>query len=114
MVPERNLSFALTWALGIASTVLLLMLMMSGLLLKFVYEPTPTHAYDSIVYLGKEVPLGQLLRNLHRWSGYALLTTAFLHLLRVFYTSAFHPPRQFNWIIGLGLLLGGDHQHLDA
>ena len=103
MVPERNLSFSLTWALGIASTVLLVVLMLSGLLLKFVYEPTPTHAYDSIVYLGDEVPLGQLLRNLHRWSGYALLTTAFLHLLRVFYTSAFHPPRQFNWIIGLAL-----------
>jgi quinol-cytochrome oxidoreductase complex cytochrome b subunit len=27
----------------------------------------------------------------------------FLHMLRVFFTGAFHPPRQFNWIIGLGL-----------
>ena len=80
-----------------------MLLMATGLLLKFVYEPTPTYAYESIVYLGSEVPLGQLLRNLHRWSGYALLMTAFLHLLRVFYTGAFHPPRQFNWIIGLGL-----------
>jgi quinol-cytochrome oxidoreductase complex cytochrome b subunit len=25
---------------------------------------------------------------------------AFLHLLRVFFTGAFHPPRQFNWVIG--------------
>ncbi|MEE4218395.1 MAG: cytochrome b N-terminal domain-containing protein [Xanthomonadales bacterium] len=102
-VPERALSFTLTWALGLASTVLLVLLMASGFLLKFVYEPTPVYAYDSIVHLGRDVPFGQLLRNMHRWSGYALLMTAFLHLLRVFYTSAFHAPRQFNWIIGLGL-----------
>ena len=103
-VPERSLKFTLTWFLGVASTVLLMLLVASGLLLKFVYEPTPASAYDSIVYLGSEVPFGQLLRNLHRWSGYALLTTTFLHFLRVFYTSAFHAPRQFNWVIGLGLL----------
>lgn len=103
-VPERTLRFTLTFALGVASTVLLMLLMTTGLLLKFVYEPTPASAYDSIVYLGREVPFGQLLRNAHRWSGYALLTTSFLHFLRVFYTGAFHAPRQFNWIIGLGLL----------
>ena len=101
MVPERLLRVSATWALGVASTVLLVLLMVTGLLLKFVYEPTPSYAYDSIVYLGAEVPLGQLLRNVHRWSGYALLMTTFLHLLRVFYTGAFQAPRQFNWIIGL-------------
>ena len=30
---------------------------------------------------------------------------ALLHLLRVFFTGAFHGPRQFNWVIGLSLLL---------
>lgn len=103
-VPERSIGFALTAYLGVASTVLLVLLVLSGLMLKFVYEPSPTYAYASIVYLGSEVPFGQLLRNLHRWSGYALLVTAFLHLLRVFYTGAFHGPRQFNWVIGLALL----------
>ena len=102
-VPERTLRFSLAWGLGVASTALLMLLMASGLLLKFVYEPTPANAYDSIVYLGSEVPLGQVLRNLHRWSAYALLSTAFLHLLRVFYTGAFHAPRQLNWIVGLAL-----------
>lgn len=103
MVPEGVLRISATWALGLASTTLLVLLMATGLLLKFVYEPTPAYAYESIVYLGSEVPFGQLLRNMHRWSGYALLMTAFLHLLRVFYTGAFHAPRQFNWIVGLGL-----------
>ena len=102
-VPERSIGFNLTAFLGVASTVLLVMLALSGLMLKFVYEPNPTDAYDSITYLENEVPFGQLLRNAHRWSGYALLAAAFAHMLRVFYTGAFHGPRQFNWIIGLFL-----------
>ncbi len=28
-----------------------------------------------------------------------------LHLLRVYFTGAYHPPRQFNWVVGLSLLL---------
>jgi len=102
-VPERVLRISATWGLGVASTTLLIVLILTGFLLKFVYEPNPTYAYDSIAYLVGDVPYGQLLRNMHRWSGYALLLTAFLHLLRVFYTSAFHAPRQLNWVVGLGL-----------
>ena len=53
-VPERTLRFSLAWGLGVASTALLMLLMASGLLLKFVYEATPANAYDSIVYLGSD------------------------------------------------------------
>jgi quinol-cytochrome oxidoreductase complex cytochrome b subunit len=85
------------------AVVLVFLLIGTGLLLKFVYEPVPSRAYDSILYLQSQVPFGQLLRNLHRWSGNGLVLLSFLHLLRVFYTGAFAPPRQFNWIIGLVL-----------
>lgn len=102
-VPERVLRFSATLALGVASTTLLFLLIATGLMLKFVYEPGASSAYDSIRYLISDVPYGPLLRNLHRWSGYALLVTAFMHLLRVFYTGAFRGPRRFNWIVGLGL-----------
>jgi len=102
-VPERTLRFNLTWGLGGMSTVLLFLLVGTGLLLKFVYEPTISGAYASILYLESEVPFGQLLRNLHRWSGYGLILAAFLHLLRVFYTGAHNGPRRWNWVIGLGL-----------
>ena len=102
-VPERTVRFSLTWGLGGIATVLLLLLFGTGLLLKFVYEPVPAQAYASIVYLENQVPFGQLLRNLHRWSGYGLIVATFLHFVRVFYTGAFAPPRQFNWVIGLVL-----------
>gem|GEM_PF-1129587 len=103
VVPERTLRLSLTWGLGGMAAVLVFVLFGTGLMLKFVYEPFPDRAYDSILYLNNHVPFGQLIRNIHRWSANGLLFVAFLHLLRVFYTGAFVAPRQFNWIIGLAL-----------
>lgn len=100
-VPERSIRFSLTFGLGVAAVTLVFLLLGTGLFLKFVYEPTPAEAYLSILHLNTQVPFGRLLRNMHRWSGYGLLLIVFLHFLRAFYTSAFLPPRQFNWIIGL-------------
>ena len=85
------------------ATVLVLLLLGSGLLLKFFYEPFPDRAYDSVLYLNSQIPFGRLLRNVHRWSANGLLFVVFLHFLRVFYTSAFLAPRRTNWIIGLML-----------
>ena len=102
-VPERSLKLSHAWGLGIMAVVLLFLLLCTGLILKFVYAPFPDRAYDSIVYLNNQIPFGQLLRNVHRWSANGLLFIVFLHFLRVFYTGAFAAPRQFNWIIGLFL-----------
>ena len=103
-VPERTLELSLTWGLGGIAAVLVFLLFAGGLMLKFAYDPSPDRAYESIVYLNEQIPFGQLLRNIHRWSANGLLFVVFLHFLRVFYTSAFTAPRQFNFIIGLVLL----------
>ena len=105
-VDERTLRFTLTWGLGGMAAVLVLLLFCSGIMLKFVYEPSPTRAYESIIYLQNSIILGQLTRNIHHWSGNILLLIVFLHFQRVFFTGAYRGPRQFNWIIGLGLLGG--------
>jgi quinol-cytochrome oxidoreductase complex cytochrome b subunit len=104
-VQKRTLRFTLTWGLGGMAVVLVCMLFATGLMLKFVYQPVPDRAYESIIHLQKNVLFGQLIRNIHHWSGNILLIIAFLHLCRVFFTGAFHPPRQFNWIIGLVMFL---------
>jgi len=103
-VPERTLRFSLTWGLGGTAAVLVFLLLATGLMLKFVYEPFPGRAYDSILYLNSVVPFGLLVRNIHWWSANALVLVVVLHLLRVFYTGAFAAPRQLNWIIGLVLV----------
>ncbi|UCD91269.1 MAG: cytochrome b N-terminal domain-containing protein [Desulfobacterales bacterium] len=102
-IPEKTLKFSLTWGLGGMAVILVLLQFGTGLLLKFVYEPTPVGAYTSILMLQNEVVFGQLIRNMHHWSANLLVLIVFMHMLRVFFTNAFHPPRQFNWIVGLGL-----------
>jgi quinol-cytochrome oxidoreductase complex cytochrome b subunit len=104
-IQERTLRFTLTWGLGGMAVMLLCLLFLTGLMLKFVYRPVPDRAYESIVYLQNNVLFGQLIRNIHHWSANALLIVVFLHFLRVFLTGAFHPPRQFNWIIGLAMFM---------
>ncbi len=102
-VPAKTLQFSLTWGLGGMAVVLVLLQFATGLLLKFVYEPTPVGAYASIQFLQSEVPFGPLIRNLHHWCANLLVIIIFLHLLRVFFSGAFHAPRQFNWVVGLTL-----------
>jgi quinol-cytochrome oxidoreductase complex cytochrome b subunit len=104
-VPADTLNFTFTYGLGGMGLVLFLLLAVTGILLLFVYEPSAATAYDSILFLQRNISFGQLIRNIHHFSGNILLIVSFLHLLRVFFTGAFHKPRQFNWIIGLGLFL---------
>src|SRR5210317_363895 len=106
VVPERTLRFTLTWGMGGMAAVLVFLLFGTGLMLKFVYEPFPGRAYDSILHLQNNIPFGQLTRNIHHWSANILLVIVFLHFLRVFFTGAFTRPRQFNWVIGLALFAG--------
>jgi quinol-cytochrome oxidoreductase complex cytochrome b subunit len=87
------------------AVVLVMLQLVTGVLLKYAYEPIPAQAYASILRLQGDVLFGQFVRNIHHWSANLLVLVIFLHLLRVFFTGAFHPPRQFNWVIGLCLLL---------
>ena len=48
---------------------------------------------------------GMLMRNLHRWMAHGMVISVFLHMMRVFYTGAYKPPREFNWVVGVILLI---------
>jgi len=104
-VPEATLRLTLSWGLGGMATVLVVVQGLTGGLLNFIYEPVPSLAYTSIITIRDEVAFGRLVRNLHHWGANLLVLTGFLHLLRVFFTGAFHPPRQLTWLVGLGLMI---------
>jgi len=103
-LPQKTLKYTHTWGLGGMSFILFLLLAATGILLMFVYEPSTDGAYQSIVRMQQEVFFGKLVRNVHHWSANFLIAVVVLHLMRVYFTGGYRTPRQFNWVIGLGLL----------
>jgi len=77
----------------------------TGILLMFYYKPYPDVAYASIKDIHFVVPTGQFIRNLHRWAAQLMVVAVLLHMARVFYTAAYRAPREYNWVMGLGLLV---------
>jgi len=104
-VSLRSLRWTYTLGLGIISTILFGVLTVTGILLMFHYVPSVERAYTTMKEIQFAVPLGQFTRNMHRWSAHAMVIAVVLHMVRVFYTGAYKPPREFNWIIGVFLLL---------
>src|SRR3990170_4723035 len=74
-------------------------------LLMFYYVPSVDRAYQDIAALETNVKFGLLMRNMHRWTAHAMVILVFLHMMRVFYTGAYKPPREFNWVVGVVLLV---------
>ena len=104
-VSRKSLRWSYSFGLGIISAILFGVLIWTGVLLMFYYVPSIERAYTTMKEIQLSVPLGQFTRNMHRWSAHAMVLAVVLHMLRVFYTGAYKPPREFNWIIGVVLLL---------
>lgn len=94
-----------SWGLGGISFFLFLVLTFTGAFLMFYYVPDTGRAYEDIQDLRYVVPFGRLLRNVHRWAAHLMVITVWLHMLRVFMHGAYRPPRQFNWVVGVVLLV---------
>jgi quinol-cytochrome oxidoreductase complex cytochrome b subunit len=94
-----------TWGMGGISFYLFIVLTFTGVLLMFYYHPTKVQAFRDILYLEHDVPFGKLLRNMHRWAAHLMIITVWLHMLRVFLTGSYKKPREFNWCVGVLLLV---------
>ncbi len=94
-----------TFGLGGISFFLFLLLTLTGVLLMFYYVPSTTQAWQTLHDIQETQPFGFLLRNLHRYAAHAMVFVVFLHMCRVFYTGSFRAPRQFNWVVGVILLV---------
>ncbi len=104
-VSRRSIRWSYTFGLGTISSILFAVLIFTGVMLMFYYIPSIERAYPSMKDIQLSVPLGEFTRNMHRWAAHAMVLVVILHMVRVFYTGAYKPPREFNWIVGVGLLI---------
>jgi quinol-cytochrome oxidoreductase complex cytochrome b subunit len=104
-VRRRAIAFGRTFYLGGLSAASFFILTITGLLLMFYYHPSVPRAYEDMKDLEFVVTAGVFLRNVHRWSAHLMVALVFLHMVRVFFAGAYRPPREFNWVLGVVLLL---------
>src|ERR1700747_1651198 len=93
------------YVFGSASMTLLMIQILTGIGLSLVYVPTADQAYESLVYLNEQQPLGGFLRSLHYWSGSAMVVMVVVHMTQVFLFASHKYPRELNWLTGMLLLL---------
>lgn len=91
--------------LGSATLFLLIVQVLTGIFLAFYYVPSPEHAYHSVVQITEELPLGWLVRGMHKWAAHLVVVLVVLHLLRVLFMAAYKYPRELTWVAGVFLLL---------
>jgi quinol-cytochrome oxidoreductase complex cytochrome b subunit len=103
-VRKSGVRMSFTWCMGGITFFLFLVETITGVLLMFYYRPTVEFAFNDIKALREHVPLG-IMRELHRWGAHAMVITVWLHMLRVFLTGSYKPPREFNWNVGVILLV---------
>jgi quinol-cytochrome oxidoreductase complex cytochrome b subunit len=103
-VRRSGINLSYTWCMGGLTFFLFLIETITGLLLMFYYRPTAEYAYQDIFALRENVPLG-LMREIHRWAAHLMVITVWLHMYRVFLTGSYKPPREFNWNVGVILLV---------
>ena len=104
-VNRKSLRWNYSFGLGIIASILYGVLIFTGVLLMFYYVPSIERAYPTMKEIQLSIPLGQFTRNMHRWAAHGMVLIVVLHMARVFYTGAYKPPREFNWVVGVILLL---------
>ena len=103
-IHKQGLKFTHTFCLGGLTFYMFIIETVTGVLLMFYYRPTAEYAYLDMRLLEHAVKFGIIIRNLHRWAAHAMVILVMMHMLRVFLTGSYKPPREFNWVIGVGLL----------
>jgi len=103
-VRRSGVRMSYTWCMGGTSFFLFLVETVTGLLLMFYYRPTIEYAFTDIMDLREQAPFG-IMREMHRWGAHAMVIAVWLHMFRVFMTGSYKPPREFNWNVGVILLV---------
>ncbi len=103
-VRRHAVRYRFTWCAGGLTFLLYLVTVVTGVVLMFYYRPTAEYAYWDVKYLDFDVPFGMIMRNMHRWAAHGMVIFIWLHMLRVFMTGSYKPPREFNWVVGVMLL----------
>ncbi len=93
------------YVFGSATTIALVLQIVTGIFLTFYYAPSITTAWESTLFIYQKVYLGSFVISLHYWGATAMIALMFMHLLQVLVWGAYKKPRELQWVVGVLLFL---------
>lgn len=104
-LPLEATAWYYTFGLGWMSFFFFVLEAITGAILMVYYTPSPAAAYADMQKIISDVPLGRLLRNMHRLGAHFMVAVVILHMMRTYFTASYKAPRQFIWVTGIILLI---------
>jgi ubiquinol-cytochrome c reductase cytochrome b subunit len=93
------------YVFGSASLTMFVIQIVTGIGLALVYVPAADKAYESLLFLNYQQPLGWFLRSLHYYAGSGMVVLLLVHMTQVFLHGAYKYPRELTWVLGVFLLI---------
>jgi len=95
----KNLNY--WWNFGALASVVLVLMIVTGVVLAMQYTPHVDHAFSSVERIMRDVNYGWLIRYLHMNGGTMFFIVVYIHLFRGMYYGSYHAPRELLWMLGV-------------
>ena len=99
----RNFNYF--WNFGAIATVMLVLMIVTGIVLAMNYQPNAALAFDSVERIMRDVPSGWLMRYMHMTGASFFFAAVYIHIIRGLYYGSYKSPRELLWILGVVILL---------
>src|SRR5262245_58650536 len=99
----RNFNYF--WNFGAIATVMLVLMIVSGIVLAMNYQPNADLAFASVERIMRDVPSGWLMRYMHMTGASFFFAAVYIHMIRGLYYGSYKAPRELLWMLGVVILL---------
>jgi len=98
-------NFNYFWNFGAIATVMLVLMIVTGIVLAMHYTPHATMAFSSVEHIMRDVNWGWMLRYLHMNGASFFFIAVYIHIFRGMYYGSYKRPRELLWIFGVLIFL---------
>jgi ubiquinol-cytochrome c reductase cytochrome b subunit len=98
-------NFNLLWNFGALASVMMIVMIVTGVFLAMNYQPNAALAFGSVQHIMRDVNYGWLVRYAHSVGSSMFFIVVFIHTFRGIYYGSHKKPRELLWILGMATLL---------